>query len=107
MPGGRVDVVVLVLELLLSLVHLGGGELQLLHDLLHGGVELLHLLAHVADHHLELVALLVAVLRLVLILRDLLVQLICLCLGEKENSSTSQEWPTSFFNFFFKIGQDF
>ena len=56
LPGGRVDVVVLVLELLLSLVHLGGGGGHLLEDLLEGGLELLHLLAGVPDLDVELVA---------------------------------------------------
>ena len=56
MPSGCVDVVVLVLELLLGLVHLGGGGGHLLEDLLEGGLELLHLLAGVPDLDVELVA---------------------------------------------------
>ena len=57
--AGGVDVLLLVLEFLLGLVHLGGGGGHLLHDLLEVGLKLLDLLAGVADGDLELGALVV------------------------------------------------
>ena len=48
-----VHIIILVLELLLGLVHLGGGRHHLLHDLLQPGLELLDPLACVSDVGIE------------------------------------------------------
>ena len=55
LPRSSVHVVVLVLELLLGLVHLGHGGGHLLQDLLEVGLKLLHLLAGVPDLDVKLV----------------------------------------------------
>ena len=66
-----IDVVILVLELLLGLVHLGGRLHHLLHHLLQPRLQLLHPLARVADVRVEPVALAVGVPDALLQVRDL------------------------------------
>ena len=74
MPRSRVHVVVLVLELLLSLVHLGCRGGHLLQDLLEVGFELLHFFAGVPDLDVKLVTDGVALADVLLVLRILRVQ---------------------------------
>ena len=75
-----IDVVILVLELLLGLLHLGDGLLQLLHGLLHRALQLLHPLGHVADVSIKLVTHTIGFFCAALQLGYLLVQVICFSL---------------------------
>ena len=73
-PRGCVHVVVLVLELLLSLVHLGRRGGHLLEDLFEGGLKLLHFFTSVPDLDIKLVTDGVALADVLFVLGILLVQ---------------------------------
>ena len=82
-PRGCVHVVVLVLELLLGLVHLGRGGGHLLKDLLEVGLKLLHFFASVPDLNVKLVTDGIALTDVLFVLGILLVQSVNVELKER------------------------